>query len=216
MGKKQKPEGTSSAAAAPVNGTSAEVKYTRKQRAKMKKDGVWPGKAGGKGTQTTTAAAPKKKVKTGKDDKKAVLMSHELAPKCRHGHDMGKRSTNPVGYQQKACCDVCGLANLPKNRDRFFHCGFCRFDLCPKCSEKPLPEELKKGKKRPQNYADSSDDEAERKPVEKKKKKTGVAQPPSADGMTRARREIWIPTDETAVCRAPTGKEEVVAGWVEG
>merc|ERR1711879_1007131 len=97
-------------------------------------------------------AEPIKKRKERKAPPSAAEAAAALMPGllCRRGHTMGKRSTNPRGYSNKACCDVCGKADLPKRCDEFFHCSFCRFDLGPKCAAKPLPAELQlgKGKKR--------------------------------------------------------------------
>jgi len=140
--------------------------------------------------------APKKKKKLlGKDE-----------VKCKNGHKMEKRTENPKRYTNEACCDVCGVENMPKKRPYFFHCSFCKFDICPQCGEQGLTKPPKKKRK-----------------IEVKSKKPMTAEEALKKGvLPRARRETWIPTDAEAVGRAPlsAGKKKVAAAivsdWVEG
>ena len=66
---------------------------------------------------------------------------HEAQVKCKWNHTMILLSKNPVGYSRKACCDVCGMGNLPKKRNPFYHCSHCRWDLCLNCAYKWWPSE---------------------------------------------------------------------------
>merc|ERR1712083_265614 len=83
----------------------------------------------------------------------------EVTPVCRAGHTMILRSVNPRGYTNPACCDVCGLENLVKKRPHYFHCSFCRFDLCPHCSVtwKPDLQASQKQKKSKSGLGKSGD-----------------------------------------------------------
>lgn len=132
-------------------------------------------------------------------------MAKAKALTCKNKHAMEKRSTNPVGYANQAACDVCGLENMPKKRKFFFHCSFCKWDICPQCSEDRLsPQESRKR-------------EGSALPSSGVRKKRALSQPVVGDGsgFTRARREIWLPTDSSAVNRAPANIE-VVNSWAEG
>lgn len=128
-------------------------------------------------------------------------------------HKMAKRTTNPRGYSKKAVCDVCALENLPKKRPFFFHCSFCRFDLCPKCAKEFEPETRQASKKRKRNE-DRAESGAAPKAVAGKKALKHLGRP-EEPGWNRARREIWLPTDATAVNRAPLSPV-IVNDWVEG
>ncbi|CAL1157349.1 unnamed protein product [Cladocopium goreaui] len=126
--------------------------------------------------------------------------------RCKKGHSMGHRSDNPSTYKNQACCDACGKENLPKlcskgKLSHFFHCSFCRFDMCPNCAENPLSAKGKDGK--------------EAKVSKKKDKKKDKKVPEPVDIIPRARRELWIPTEAQAVNRAPI-KTAVLSDWVEG
>lgn len=130
-----------------------------------------------------------------------------LGAKCKGGHIMEKRTENPKRYLHLACCDVCGLDKLVKKRPYFFHCSFCKFDTCPKCAEESKadgfePEHLRKKRKMGLTATGRPD-----RPAPK-------AEGPES-GFTRARREIWLPTDATAVSRMPL-TTTVARGWVEG
>lgn len=130
---------------------------------------------------------------------------------CKNGHAMEKRTTNPVGYANQAACDVCGLEHLPKKKKFFFHCSFCKWDICPKCSEERLTS--------PKCIAIPTrerEDEDDMRLSSKKQKKRAQQMPlGDASGFTKARREIWLPTDSSAVNRAPV-EAEIVNSWVEG
>eukprot|EP00435_Cladocopium_sp_Y103_P045389 s128_g13.t1 len=156
-------------------------------------------------------ATKKKRVRlrnrSGKTEDK---VSEPQPPKCKKGHSMGHRSDNPSTYKNQACCDVCGKENLPKlcskgKLSHFFHCSFCRFDMCPNCSESQLSGV--KGK-----------DGKEAKVSKKKDKKKDKKVPEPVDIIPRARRELWIPTEAEAVNRAPINdiKTAVLYDWVEG
>merc|ERR1712194_812704 len=71
--------------------------------------------------------------------------------KCKRGHTMAMRTDNPKGYLNDACCDVCALPNLVKKCDFYFHCAFCKWDVCPNCIikyEEDRNEPKKKKKKK--------------------------------------------------------------------
>lgn len=124
-------------------------------------------------------------------------MEKAKAVTCKKRHVMEKRSVNPAGYQNAAACDICGLENIAKKKNHFFHCSFCRFDICPKCAEEKMAP--KKARKR------------ENDSVPEKQNAPAVER----SDFTRARREIWLPTDTTAVNRAPADVT-IVSTWVEG
>lgn len=46
---------------------------------------------------------------------------------------MEKRQENPPAYKDRACCDICGLLDLPEQVGEFYHCPVCKFDKCPQC-----------------------------------------------------------------------------------
>merc|ERR1719350_966309 len=116
---------------------------------------------------------------------------------------MLKVSENPATYRQIACCDSCGLENLPKRRKYFFHCGVCRWDLCPKCGYEQLAAVKARSGGVPASE-ETSASEAEDRPK--------VQEP----AWSRARREIHIPTEKESVCRAPLEAPAVVSDWLEG
>lgn len=124
-------------------------------------------------------------------------MEKAKAVTCKNRHAMEKRSVNPAGYQNAAACDICGLENIAKKKNHFFHCSFCRFDICPKCAEEKMAP--KKARKRDN---DRGSEKQNAPAVER-------------SDFTRARREIWLPTDTTAVNRAPA-EVAIVSTWVEG
>mmetsp|Transcript_9001 Transcript_9001/g.14762 ORF Transcript_9001/g.14762 Transcript_9001/m.14762 type:complete len:247 (+) Transcript_9001:98-838(+) len=138
----------------------------------------------------------------------------EKVPKCLKHHAMIKRTTNPRGYSKKACCDVCGLENLPKKRPHFFHCSFCRFDLCPKCSVEFEPETRSATRKRKRGAEEAEKGPGTPAAASKKRPPQQLARS-EEPGWNRARREIWLPTDSTAVNRAPLDAK-VVSDWLEG
>jgi len=177
--------------------TAAALKKKReRQKEKRKKKGKHAACAG-----LPDAPKPKQEVKP---DLMAAL-APEL--KCKRGHAMCRRSQNPRGYKNLAGCDSCGLAKLPKKRDHFFHCSFCRFDLCPQCAAKRDPRGDERGKKRKREDMD--------RPRAAGRGSRGDAAGGEEPGFNRERREIWLPTEETAVSRAPI-KSVVVADWIEG
>eukprot|EP00913_Durusdinium_trenchii_P016982 g15967.t1 len=121
---------------------------------------------------------------------------------------MGHRSDNPATYKNLACCDVCGKENLPKlcskgKLSHFFHCSFCRFDMCPVCAVKG-PHAARLEEKDKQNEKEQTS--------KKKVKKVPELDP---NFIPRARREMWIPTEAEAVNRAPL-QGTVLSAWVEG
>lgn len=178
-----------------------ETKLSRKQRKQEVKQKAWKSKRKEEAQGKPQAAGRKKKNKLLLVDGTTPPELKHLTPVCRKFHTMIFRISNPAGYTNKACCDVCGLENLVrarKGKRGFFHCGVCRWDLCTKCAATWSPE--KKKRKRPRTSAEE-DDEA---PPEE------LEQP-----IPRARREIWLPTDFDAVCRAPK-IVEVISDWVEG
>merc|ERR1711963_1349606 len=122
---------------------------------------------------------------------------------------MVQRNTNPCGYINLACCDSCGLAKLPKKRPHFYHCSFCRFDLCPQCTTKT--GHLKR--KHPDSSADGEEDQDARVTESKKPKTKSDTEEPSLFNCVR--RLIWLPIDRNAVSRAPT-ENIVVSDWCEG
>ncbi|CAE8713975.1 unnamed protein product, partial [Polarella glacialis] len=99
-----------------------------------------------------------------------------------------------------------------KKKAYFYHCSFCRFDVCPHCSNN-WTAELTAGRK-PKHTKEQADKE-EANP-HKRKKDWSWAQE-SAPGVpgARERRDIWIPTEEESVSRAPSAVN-VVSEWVEG
>mmetsp|Transcript_95073 Transcript_95073/g.268654 ORF Transcript_95073/g.268654 Transcript_95073/m.268654 type:complete len:222 (+) Transcript_95073:165-830(+) len=128
----------------------------------------------------------------------------QIAPKCRYGHVLAKRSDNPKIYKNQACCDVCGLQKLPQRCEFFFHCSFCRWDICPTCGKKRLDGKRKRGR--------GGDDDGTPK-SELRARETKEQEEPQ---YTRARRDIWLPTEETAVNREPLAAPPAVLEWREG
>jgi hypothetical protein len=132
---------------------------------------------------------------------------------------MEKRETNPKKYTNKACCDVCGLENLPKKELFFWHCSFCRWDMCDKCATKRGDKSAEGRENAGDKRRGSADDAAEAPAAKNLAAERLLAKRAAAEeeqGFTRARREIWLPTDTTAVNRAPTDATAVVSDWVEG
>merc|ERR1712217_297161 len=82
-----------------------------------------------------------------------------LAPLCRSRHKMDKRTTNPRRYTNQACCDVCGAEKLAKKQPFFFHCSFCRWDICPKCAAKPQGGEGREDNPRKRKRSDAEGDD---------------------------------------------------------
>eukprot|EP00931_Biecheleriopsis_adriatica_P087723 TRINITY_DN62154_c0_g1_i1.p1 TRINITY_DN62154_c0_g1~~TRINITY_DN62154_c0_g1_i1.p1 ORF type:complete len:334 (+),score=87.94 TRINITY_DN62154_c0_g1_i1:44-1003(+) len=156
------------------------------------------------------AEKPKKKrIRPGRHKRKKAdaeeARAEPVQPKCRNGHTMGQRSDNPPAYKNEACCDVCGKEKMAKKLSHFFHCSFCRFDLCPNCAKSFEPAEFrKKVKEAPFAILTAQQ--------QKKKQKEAAPGVPGA----KARREIWIPTEADAVSRAPVDDKQVVSAWVEG
>ncbi|CAJ1437855.1 unnamed protein product, partial [Effrenium voratum] len=145
--------------------------------------------------------------KRGAKDEAQAQAPVDLQPRCKKGHSLGHRSDNPGAYKNQACCDVCKKENLPKlcakgKLTHFFHCSFCRFDICPNCAATWSPNS-KKGK------------ETELEPEKKQKKPKPQPQVEGIAG-SRARREMWVPSEADAVNRAPLGAPEVVCDWIEG
>eukprot|EP00444_Apocalathium_aciculiferum_P030672 CAMPEP_0183432320 /NCGR_PEP_ID=MMETSP0370-20130417/56934_1 /TAXON_ID=268820 /ORGANISM="Peridinium aciculiferum, Strain PAER-2" /LENGTH=222 /DNA_ID=CAMNT_0025618251 /DNA_START=37 /DNA_END=705 /DNA_ORIENTATION=- len=135
--------------------------------------------------------------------------------KCGRGHCMGQRSDNPRGYQNPACCDVCGVANLVKKRPHFFHCSFCRFDICPQCAVTWEPDGHGSSRKPKQGAPPESTTANADLPKRRAGKGGKSARREEEPKFSKARREIWLPTDATAVNRAPV-QTSVVSDWVEG
>lgn len=156
----------------------------------------------------------KRKFRKGRKAKaeKSASAPQVEAPLCRNRHAMDRRETNPRGYANKACCDVCGLENLPKKSPYFFHCSFCRWDICPKCASKPPAGEHDGGAEEGRRKRRRIDDDAS---APLKRPAAETPKPAEEPGFTRARREIWLPTDANAVSRAPLDAS-VVSDWVEG
>mmetsp|Transcript_45065 Transcript_45065/g.107084 ORF Transcript_45065/g.107084 Transcript_45065/m.107084 type:complete len:249 (+) Transcript_45065:49-795(+) len=140
------------------------------------------------------------------------------APFCQRMHRMQVRTTNPTVYTKKACCDVCGLMNLPVKRKQFFHCSFCHFDLCPKCGadwdpkvakeeeRKAVKEALSKAKKKKKkDDEDASEEERDEEEM-----------PSKEDREASKRLKVWIPSEAVAVNRAPLKPPAPVTAWVEG
>jgi len=78
--------------------------------------------------------------------KAACWVAPNDPPSCPKGHVMIAVSENPSGYRNTACCDICGLPNLPVLRTYFFHCGACKFDECPECAAPIFRFHLRVGK----------------------------------------------------------------------
>eukprot|EP00928_Gymnodinium_smaydae_P075351 TRINITY_DN58374_c0_g1_i1.p1 TRINITY_DN58374_c0_g1~~TRINITY_DN58374_c0_g1_i1.p1 ORF type:complete len:371 (+),score=26.12 TRINITY_DN58374_c0_g1_i1:46-1113(+) len=68
------------------------------------------------------------------DDSPVALVFSEMPAECVKGHTMERRTLNPVSYSNQACCDICGLPDLPGQRADFFHCPTCKFDKCLECT----------------------------------------------------------------------------------
>lgn len=165
---------------------------------------------GEKKTKRLSQAARKRRLKRMQERGEALDEKVEAAPSvgnpdavlCKWGHAMAKMSKNPERYTNKACCDICGLENLPKKALYFYHCAVCRWDICPVCAtEKKNPEKKRKKKKLHENSAGNQVDKT----------------PGPRDEFSRSRRETLanLPTEETAVARAPKSVS-VVSSWVEG
>ncbi|CAE8707543.1 unnamed protein product, partial [Polarella glacialis] len=195
-----------------------DTKFKRVRPGKKNRDpetGKGKGKGKGKSKGQSAEEKPKKKIRIriGRMKKKKLVKSAKkgstttegepvplvkepppppTGPFCRNGHTMGHRTTNPVGYQNEACCDVCGLEKIVKKKAYFYHCSFCRFDICPHCSNN-WTAELTAGRK-PKHTKEQADKE-EANP-HKRKKDWSWAQE-SAPGVpgARERRDIWIPTE---------------------
>eukprot|EP00439_Symbiodinium_sp_Y106_P061711 s658_g9.t1 len=126
-------------------------------------------------------------------------------PRCKKGHTMGQRTDNPPAYKNEACCDVCGREHLAKLCTKqklmhYFHCSFCRFDICPNCAKTWSPEEERRKAR-----------DSKRGKVQAAPKAAPVQSPPG----TKARRQIWIPSEADAVSRAPL-QSDLVSEWLEG
>jgi len=148
--------------------------------------------------------------------RKKVKASAVADAQCRKGHNMLKRTENPAGYSKPACCDKCGMANLCKKVTYFYHCSFCKWDVCPNCI---LSYRLE-GKRAPKHIRERIKEEKEGgngKIAARAKKKDDQRLGLEIENaqFTKERREIWLPTDANAVSRAPTNNE-VISDWVEG
>merc|ERR1740139_180122 len=111
---------------------------------------------------------------------------------------------NPAGYFKPACCDKCGLANMSKKCLFFFHCSFCKWDICPDCILKWRQEKTRP----PKFIRERLKEEAEGgvgKLAKKAKKKADVRLGQEIDNadFSKERREIWLPTEGEAFNRAP-------------
>jgi len=57
---------------------------------------------------------------------------------------MVSNNVNPDTYTALACCDLCGLPNLPQHGE-FFHCRVCSFDTCCECAASVVRYKLDDG-----------------------------------------------------------------------
>lgn len=148
--------------------------------------------------------------------KKKLKASEVTDAMCKKGHTMHKRTMNPAGYMKPTSCDKCGLANLSKKCQYFYHCSFCKWDICPDCilawrqrttrAPKFIREKLKEER-------EGGDGKIAAKI--KKKDDERLGKEIDAREFSKDRRQIWLPTDATSVSRAPL-EQIVVSDWVEG
>lgn len=170
--------------------TKSQKRNARRKLAKKRE-----GKTGMQTLPDTSKQELEQKGKRGKTKKRNLKASEIKDARCKNGHIMQKRETNPKAYLHRACCDVCGLANLAKKETFFFHCSFCRWDLCAGCVMKQ-----KQGK--PKDDKENKED---------KQRQQATKDP----DKVIAERQLLIPTEEAAVNRAPT-KITLISTWAEG
>lgn len=170
------------------------------------------------------SAATKMKKRHGRRAKPKLKACQVTDAKCRRQHTMLKRGDNPRGYTKQACCDRCGMDDMPRKCDFFFHCSFCRFDVCPNCILQLRTNQIL-----------HAEQQAEAKKAKKKGGPEAEAGVPGKDTSesndmilpdalqphydrvfaSGARRDFWIPSEATAINRAPL-EVKVVSNWKEG
>ncbi|CAE7664636.1 unnamed protein product, partial [Symbiodinium microadriaticum] len=178
---------------APVLGQAKKKGKKRLRPGQAKRNAASEGPAG-KALKQDQEEPAKKRVRARKRGTQGEKQAPEAEPpRCKKGHTMGQRTDNPPAYKNEACCDVCGREHLAKlcikqKLTHYFHCSFCRFDICPNCAKTWSPEEERR-KARDIKWGK----------VQAAPKAAPVQSPPG----TKARRQIWIPSEADAVSRAP-------------